>query len=185
MILLRHAATAGNLARRYIGATDEPLCDTGHAAVRELAARIHFVPQRLYVSPLRRCVETARVVFPGAPIVELDGLREANFGAFEGRSYEELRDMPEYQRWLDSGGEIPPPGGDTVGEVRAQVLDAWETIRANCHSCQRIALVVHGGTIMTLMQAHLQGGLFDWQVSNCGGFIVHAADNAWTLIGGV
>jgi alpha-ribazole phosphatase len=185
MILLRHAATEGNLARRYIGATDEPLCDAGRAAARELAARIPFIPRRLYVSPLRRCAETARVVFPDAPIVALDGLREANFGSFEGRAYEELRDATEYQRWLDSSGDIPPPGGDTVSEVRARVLDAWETIRADCSGCQRIALVVHGGTIMTLMQAHLTGDLFDWQVSNCGGFVVRVAGDAWTLVGGV
>ena len=31
IVLIRHGATAGNIEKRYIGTTDEPLCDTGTA----------------------------------------------------------------------------------------------------------------------------------------------------------
>lgn len=35
LIFIRHGKTAGNLERRYIGRTDEPLCDEGIAEILE------------------------------------------------------------------------------------------------------------------------------------------------------
>ncbi|MDR1599759.1 MAG: histidine phosphatase family protein [Oscillospiraceae bacterium] len=179
LILLRHAATAGNLERRYIGATDEPLSDEGIAAAR--LVKLPIQPQRVYASPTRRCAQTSLAIFPCVPITIEPDLREASFGAFENHTYDELKDNPDYQRWLDSGGAIAPPGGETIGEVRARVLGAWERVREDCRAYDRAALVVHGGTIMTLTQARLGGGLFDWQVPNCGGYIVRIIDGAWSL----
>ena len=93
------------------------------------------------------------------------GLRETDFGAFEGRTYEELRDDPAYRRWLDSAGEIPPPGGEGKAESRARVLGAFLPLMETRGSA---ALVVHGGTIMTLMEALEDSREFyRWQVG-CG-----------------
>jgi broad specificity phosphatase PhoE len=64
-------------------------------------------------SPMKRCVQTAEIYFPGQEPVIQEKLRESDFGLFENKNYEELKDEPEYQKWLDSGGTIPFPGGES------------------------------------------------------------------------
>lgn len=104
--LFRHGQTLWNAQRRYIGSTDQSLSPEGRAA---LAGRAGPPVDRLWVSPLRRCRETAAMLYPGMEQQAVEDLRECAFGVFEGRTYEELRDDPAYRRWLDSAGEIPPP----------------------------------------------------------------------------
>ena len=106
ILLLRHGQTQGNLERRYIGSTDQPLCIKGRAALfnRKLPP-----VDRIYTSPLLRCGETAAILFPNQPAEPVYDLRECSFGAFENRTYEELKDDPAYRAWLDTGGETSPP----------------------------------------------------------------------------
>ena len=58
LLFIRHGATEGNLRRRYIGRTDEPLCEAGIAQVKALQKRGLSV-DRLFVSPLLRTRQTA------------------------------------------------------------------------------------------------------------------------------
>ena len=166
--LIRHGQTRGNLERRYMGITDQPLCPQGRAA---LAGRRGPAAEAVYVSPLLRCRETAAILYPGAAQTVVPGLRETDFGAFEGRTYEELQDSPAYQAWLDSAGQAAPPGGESREQVRRRVLAAFRTVTAGHAPGERLALVVHGGTIMTLLEALEPGGQFyRWQAPNGGGF---------------
>ena len=55
--LIRHGQTQGNLERRYIGSTDQPLCPAGREALGPLPP-----VDRVYASPLRRCRETAALL---------------------------------------------------------------------------------------------------------------------------
>lgn len=160
--LFRHGQTLWNAQRRYIGSTDQSLSPEGRAA---LAGRAGPPVDRLWVSPLRRCRETAAMLYPGMEQQVVEDLRECAFGVFEGCTYEELRDDPAYRRWLDSAGEIPPPGGEGKAESRARVLGAFLPLMETGGSA---ALVVHGGTIMTLMEALEDSREFyRWQVG-CG-----------------
>ena len=145
--LFRHGQTLWNAQRRYIGSTDQSLSPEGRAA---LTGRAGPPVDRLWVSPLRRCRETAAMLYPGMEQQVVEDLRECAFGVFEGRTYEEMRDDPAYRRWLASAGEIPPPGGEGKAESRARVLGAFLPLMETRGSA---ALVVHGGTIMTLMEA--------------------------------
>ncbi len=166
--LIRHGQTRGNLERRYMGVTDQPLCPQGRAA---LAGRRGPAAEAVYVSPLLRCRETAALLYPGAAQTVVPGLRETDFGAFEGRTYEELQDSPAYRAWLDSAGQAAPPGGESKEQVRRRVLAAFRAVTAGHAPGERLALVVHGGTIMTLLEALEPGGQFyRWQAPNGGGF---------------
>ncbi len=176
LLLIRHSKTAGNLARKYVGRTDEALCAEGVALAKEAAARFPSV-QRVYSSPMRRCRETAEILFPGLAPVILDGLRETDFGKFEGKSYDELKDDPDYIRWLDSGGEAPIPGGESRAEAAERTMLAFGDALIDLMAgdwVERAAIVAHGGTIMTVMSALglPEREFYDWQVQNCGGFLV-------------
>ena len=62
MALIRHSITAGNLKGRYIGSqTDEPLCQDGIALIQNF---VYPFVERVYVSPMKRCVETAELIWP-------------------------------------------------------------------------------------------------------------------------
>ena len=94
VIFIRHLATPGNEKRQYIGRTDEPLSDRAVTAFREqqegTEAAAYPDIRFLTASPMRRCVRTAELIWPGVP-VEVDPLlRECDFGRFEGKTYEEI-----------------------------------------------------------------------------------------------
>ena len=166
--LIRHGKTLGNLERRYMGVTDQPLCPQGRAALADWRGP---EAEAVYVSPLLRCRETAAIPYPGTAQTVVPGLRETDFGAFEGHTYEELKDSPAYQAWLDSAGQAAPPGGESREQVRQRVLAAFRAVTAGHAPGERLALVVHGGTIMTLLEALEPGGQFyRWQAPNGGGF---------------
>ena len=80
--LFRHGQTLWNAQRRYIGSTDQSLSPEGRAA---LAGRAGPPVDRLWVSPLRRCRETAAMLYPGMEQQAVEDLRECAFGVFEGQ----------------------------------------------------------------------------------------------------
>ena len=116
IILIRHGKTFGKTLGRYIGITDEELCPEGReelAALRERGQYRSIRPDLVYVSPLRRCRQTAELLFPGVPQEICRDLRECDFGEFENKNYKELSGNPAYQAWVDSGGTLPFPGGES------------------------------------------------------------------------
>ena len=166
ILLLRHGQTQGNRERRYIGSTDQPLCPSGRDALTGL--RLPSV-DRVYTSPLLRCRETAAILYPDQAAEVVPDLRECDFGAFENHSYEELKDIPAYRTWLDTKGETPPPGGESKSAQKIRTLGAFRSIVSR-HRDGSVALVVHGGTIMTILESLEPARQFYcWQVKNgCG-----------------
>lgn len=177
IILLRHGKTAGNLEGRYIGSrTDEPLCPEG---IKELREKSCPPVDMVYASPMKRCLETAGILWPklSGSIVTVPGLRECDFGDFENKNYKELDGNPDYQAWIDSGGALPFPNGESAGVFRARCRDAFAQIvrelreNGRTEDALRIAIVVHGGTIMAILEKYgfPQRQYFDYQVKNgCG-----------------
>lgn len=166
--LIRHGKTQGNVERRYIGSTDQPLCSQGRA---ELRNKTGPEADRIIASPLLRCRETAEILYPGKGVEIVDDLRETDFGAFENHTYEELKDDPQYRAWLDGAGEAAPPGGESKGEQQARTVRAFRSVMAACGEDERVAFVVHGGTIMCLLEAlEPSHRFYDWQAPNGGGY---------------
>lgn len=194
--LIRHGQTAGNRERRYIGITDETLCGEGRKAIAE-AVRANAYPAAdlVFSSPMRRCRETAEWIYPEAELRIIDDFRETDFGAFEGKNYSELRDNPDYQRWIDSGGALPFPGGESREEASArmwkgftEMLSAAEAVSGaracvprktgneerrsieNTGGIFAITAVVHGGTIMAVLERLFGGNYYDYYVKNGEGY---------------
>ena len=166
--LIRHGKTQGNVERRYIGSTDQPLCPRGR---EELQGKTAPAADKIIASPLLRCRETAAILYPGRDVEIVDDLREGDFGAFENHTYEELKDDPRYQAWLDSAGAAAPPGGESRGEQQERTVRAFRAVMAQCREEERLALVVHGGTIMCLLEAlEPSHRFYDWQAPNGGGY---------------
>ena len=168
--LIRHGMTEGNKYGRYIGVTDEPLCEEG---IKQLKGKTYPIPEMLFVSPLTRCRETAEILFSGKLPIVIDALAECNFGEFENKNYLELSDLPSYQEWVDSNGKMPFPGGESPDEFKNRSLKAFEEVVKICMQKQvsEVAIVAHGGTIMSIMEAFAEEKkeFYQWHVKNgCG-----------------
>ncbi len=184
LILIRHGKTAGNLLGRYIGSrTDEPLCDEGREG---LAGKQLPEVERLYVSPMKRCVETAEILWPGfdrKKMQKVTDLRECDFGDFENKNYKELSGNGDYQAWIDSNGTLPFPNGESMDAFKSRCLEAFARIVEDVSGAEqewiasgktgifRAGIVVHGGTIMAILEqyGYPKAAYFDYQVKNgCG-----------------
>ncbi|NDL68350.1 histidine phosphatase family protein [Anaerotalea alkaliphila] len=169
--LIRHAKTKGNLAKRYIGRTDESLSAEGIALLKERADQYPRVAL-VFTSPLKRCVETADILYGDAPRVQMEDLRECDFGIFENKTYEELKDRSDYQNWIDSGGKGEIPQGESGRQFRTRCTAAFDEIleHIHTHEVDCAAVVVHGGTIMAILEAYApeRKDFYDWQIENGG-----------------
>ena len=103
--LLRHGLTEYNAQKRYQGQRDIPLSPEGLAQLR----RADIDPKVVYISTLQRTAQTAKVLFPKAKLVPVDGLKEMCFGSFEGRNYVEMERDPDYQAWVAANCCAAPP----------------------------------------------------------------------------
>lgn len=174
LYFIRHGKTYGNTLGRYIGTTDESLCSEGRQALKRF-----FYPQveAVYASPMKRCLETADLLWPELPIQCFEKLRECDFGEFENKNYQELKDNPRYQAWVDSEGRMPFPGGERREDFQNRCCEGFievlEEIRKK--GCKKAALVVHGGTIMSILAAYGEPkkAFYDWQVKNGMGWLAH------------
>lgn len=181
LILLRHGKTAANLDNRYNGRTDDPLSEEGFAEAR--AAKAYPDIRYVYVSPLLRARQTAGICFPNAEQIVVDGLREMDFGDFEGRTAEEMKDDPDYRAWVAGSCTGVCPNGESVPIFAARAAKAFcfavnDAIR---RGLKRAGVAVHGGVIMAVMDgfAHANIPYFDWYVLNCGGFRVVIDETKW------
>lgn len=157
LLFIRHGATAGNLEKRYIGRTDEPLCAEGLAQIRELKKR-RFQADRLFVSPMLRTRQTAEILFPELPCTLVSDFRETDFGVFEGKTAAELSDCPAYQIWVDSQCLDPIPQGESVSQFKTRCRAAFAEILQTLPDGTRAAFVVHGGVIMSILEAYARPG---------------------------
>ena len=178
--LIRHGMTEGNLKGRYIGRTDEHLCQEGKKALSELS---YPVPDGLFISPMIRCRETAEILFPRKKFRIMDQLSETDFGDFENKNYRELAGNPDYQAWIDSGGNLPFPGGESREAFRERTLEGVQKVIAICsrENLQSAALIVHGGTIMTLMEAwgRPERDFYSWHVKNGHCYMTETDETLW------
>ena len=167
---IRHGATASNLAGRYLGAADEPLCEAGIEMLQKRKGQNRYPGVRFVVSaPAQRCLQSAGLLYPGIPVRTEPAFRETDFGLLEGRNYEELMADDSlrglYQAWIDSGGVLPFPQGESAADTAARCGRAFERLLPSIR--EDTAFVLHGGTIMALLHAYA-GGNRNYHAYQCG-----------------
>ncbi len=155
--MVRHGITAWNVERRYQGQRDIPLLFP-EAEEGLLALRAGLVDERfdaIYSSDLHRCQQTlewVQAAKPGVPLSLEPRLRELHFGEYEGKVYDELKDLPHYRAWVDSVGELQIPGGESAAQLRER-LDLWladVAADAQANGYRKVLAVTHGGVIREL-----------------------------------
>ena len=174
--LIRHGVTKGNLEHRYVGSTEEVLLPEADEPLLSLKKRLEKDGCRkphLLVSPMLRCRQSAEILFPGEKQTVVEDFRECDFGTFEYKNYEELNGKADYQRFLDSMGEAPFPGGESKKEFSKRCSSAFEgELRKLMSEAAEVVFVVHGGTIMAVLDRFSEPhrDYYDWQIGNAEGF---------------
>jgi alpha-ribazole phosphatase len=170
------------MERRYVGArTDEGLSAEGRAelAVFGRGEEVSGCAGKVLVvtSPMKRALETAEIMFPWCTeYMTVGELRETDFGIFEGRTYEELNSDPDtrdaYQAWIDSGGTMKIPGGESLEESQARSLEGFHKAvqKARTAGADQLVIVAHGGTVMSVMQSLFGGNFYDYYTGNGDGY---------------
>jgi len=154
LLVVRHAQTIWNHARRYAGHREVPLSPDAADQIRRLTKRLEQESiQAIYSSPLTRAQLTVR---PIAEILNLplhieDELKERDLGSWEGKSAEELiAHYPQF-RFPESAydGEFVVPEAETLEELekRARVICGR---LAEEHAGQTILISTHAGIIWAL-----------------------------------
>jgi broad specificity phosphatase PhoE len=148
IVLVRHGEAAIEPGR-ICGRLDPPLSAPGRARIREVARWLgEGEVAAVFASPARRALETARLLADGRAlrIEHVPGLREVDFGAFEGLRWEEAsaRDPETCAAWLERPHEVTFPGGDGFADVSARALAAMAALRAR-HATGTLLVVAHAG----------------------------------------
>lgn len=185
LILLRHGVTEANEKRLYCGSTDIGLSEAGKSALvrrKKETAYPDITGMRLLTSGMRRCEETLALLYGNVPHETDAAFREMDFGAFEMRSYEELKDDPAYQAWIAGDNEKNvAPGGESGELMTARVLAGLDCLFAEDRDT---LLVTHGGVIAAIM-AYLfpdeNKNRYEWQPAPGGGYVIELQQKTYQL----
>jgi broad specificity phosphatase PhoE len=153
LYLARHGETDLNIDERYQGISDAPLNARGLAQARALAEALPQGITHIVASPLRRALQTAQAVAAarGLPVTTMAGLREKDFGAFDGLTPTEVatRHPALWHGGVLTSWDQPPPGGETTRAVVQRVSLCLAEVRAT-HAYAAVLLVVHGFVVRAL-----------------------------------
>ncbi len=152
--VIRHGKTIANEQGIYIGRTDYSLSEAGKKELIDKMDEYDYRGiERVYSSTLKRCVETAEILYDGCDIIGMDDLRELDFGEFEGKSVEELINREDYKEWLKGGLDNSPPGGESLQEMIARIYSALDRIIRNMmnEGIYTAAIVTHSGIISNML----------------------------------
>lgn len=156
--LIRHARTNGNLQKLYVGWTDDELAEQQNLPV--IDERV----QQVYGSDLKRCRDSASYYYPNASYLAIPELRESNFGDYEMKSYEQLKNDVNYRQWIADAQHHHPPNGETLIQLTTRVMNGLTKIpqAMNWH------LVSHGGPIRAILVqlAPQPSSFWDWQIGH-------------------
>ncbi|MFE7836925.1 bifunctional RNase H/acid phosphatase [Streptomyces sp. NPDC057474] len=161
-VLLRHGETPLTPQKRFSGSggSDPSLSDVGRYQAERVAVALaaRGTIQEVVSSPLARCRETAGIVAArlGLGVTVEGGLRETDFGAWEGLSFGEVRERypDDMNAWLASPDAEPTGGGESFEAVAHRVAATRDELVA-AHRGRTVLLVTHVTPIKTLVRLAL------------------------------
>ena len=159
LYMVRHGQTEASRDNRFSGSSDPPLTAVGEAMAEAFARA--YAPlnwNAIYTSPMLRTRQTADPLcrLTGTQAVVEDGLKEIDYGAWEGLMQNEVmaRWPKAFEYWADDVASRGTPGGETAFQVAARAMRAVEAIRTR-HEEGNVLLVSHKATLRVITCALL------------------------------
>lgn len=116
--------------------------------VREKLKDIEF--DVIYTSPLKRAKKLANDIY-GDKVIADDRLMELNFGDWEGKVWDEIKD-PLFPAWMDDFVNKKCSNGESFVMLNDRVTKFWNEIKSK--ECKKIAIFTHGGVMRTIQAIH-------------------------------
>ena len=140
---------------------------------------INAVNVKYFTSGMRRTNETVEILFNTRSYVCLPAFQEINFGIYEMKSYEELKDRPDYKEWIsgDFYSNVPE-GGESGNQMKERVIAAFGKLfneLAAEPEDMTYVLVCHGGVIAAVMEylfPDYDKNLYEWQPKRGCGYLI-------------
>lgn len=181
---IRHGAIDETLSGKYIGTTDVPLSDKGKADLKKLDYEYRYPgTQVVFTSPLKRCVETCKILYPDLNPLSITGLSECNFGEWEGKTAESLKNDLDFEKWLAGDNSVKPPRGESNADFTRRICLMFESIVEGLMKTgtTESVIVTHGGVIMTLLAVYglPQAKPFEWTMDNGFGYSLRVTPMLW------
>ena len=189
LYVVRHGATDWNQSGRIQGHMDIPLNETGRAQARLASIRLAVVrATALYSSDLLRAYETAQIIgrATGLEVVQTPGLREINFGVWQGLSSLQIRerDPDVYAARRTNPYDVAPAGAETWRHFYDRAMQAVRDILV-ATAAQRVIVVTHSG-VCTVIGLHALGfdctGKRTFDSHNCGIHTIAVHGDTWRAV---
>jgi len=152
---IRHGRTFANEKSLYCGSTDVPLSESGVKEILDFKSKGVYPKAELFItSGMKRTIETFNLIYGDIDFITIKGLKEYDFGDFEMKSYNELKDRPDYQKWItDEIGDVRCPGGESKNEFYKRVDQSIQQILNEIfrRKAGSTMIVCHGGVISVIM----------------------------------
>ncbi|MCH5320652.1 MAG: histidine phosphatase family protein [Eubacterium sp.] len=182
--LFRHGLTKGNLNAQYIGHTDLPLTTDSISELKSIKAHEHYPKvDAVFSSPLKRCLDSAKIMFPENNVLVIDDFIEYNFGEFEGLTADELKDNKDFKNWLRGDIYAKTPFGESNAEFAQRVCAAFEKVVDGCvkTSTDNFAIVGHAGVLMTILACYglPEAPMAHWQMDAGYGYKLRLTPSLW------
>ena len=181
---IRHGAIDETLSGKYIGTTDVPLSDKGRLDLKKLDYEYRYPgTQVVFTSPLKRCTQTCKILYPELNPLSITALSECNFGEWEGKTAEELKSDPDFEKWLAGDNSVKPPRGESNADFTRRICRMFESIVEGLMKTgtTESVIVTHGGVIMTLLAVYgiPQAKPFEWTMDNGFGYSLRVTPMLW------
>lgn len=181
---IRHGAIDETLSGKYIGTTDVSLSDKGKADLKRLDYNCRYPgTQVVFTSPLKRCTETCKILYPELNPLSIHALCECNFGEWEGKTADELKSDPDFEKWLAGDNAVKPPKGESNADFTRRICLMFESIVEGLMKTgtTESVIVTHGGVIMTLLAVYglPQAKPFEWTMDNGYGYSLRVTPMLW------
>ena len=162
---VRHGETDWNVQKKIQGKTDVPLNENGLRQAGELADKLvaeGYRIEKAYTSPQIRAQVTAQAAAEalGIECISLEGLREMNFGDWEGDNWPNIEKCygEFYRLWNSHRRYRNTPNGESYNELLRRVFRALEYIM---NYEKGNVLVVSHSAIMFSLQCYVAGLCMD------------------------
>lgn len=159
LYITRHGQTKWNTQRRFQGHKNSELTQLGKLQASWLSERLENTDiQKVYSSPLERAYETAKILVGGrgVEIEKAEGLKEMNFGVWEGMNEKELKEKysVEFNNFWNFPHKYIPVDGETYKQVENRVMSELDKIiKAHYGKDENILIVVHGVVLKLILSS--------------------------------
>lgn len=171
IFLIRHARTGDNQEKRFSGRIESEVIQTQEEIRNIIFPKLmNEEIGQVYTSPRKRAVATAKSITND--YIKDEGLREINFGDFEGLTIEEITESnpEEFDKWIEKQNDYEFPNGDSLNSFYYRVIQEFERIIDQSDKNKNITIFTHGGTIQCIISHLLSKNLdhfWSFKIDNC------------------